>query len=111
MKRQFKRIVTAAAAAVALTAVIPAGSASAMNSTDCGNSTEFVKVTTMDHHTFCFANAGEMNVDIKDVHTVTQGNNDVEGTISGHHFDLQKGGGSITDVEGFNWELTWLKIH
>ncbi|TWV56417.1 hypothetical protein FRZ03_04740 [Streptomyces misionensis] len=69
MTGKLKKLVFVALTTAAITAIIPAGTASAINTVDCPRqgSTEFVRLDALDpagsgSFTACFANAGEMPV-------------------------------------------------
>lgn len=110
MKNPLKRIAVTVAATAALSVVIPVSSAAAMNRTDCGNRTDFVKLTKLGgKESLCFANAGEQNVKIYQVGTVEAGNNSVSITIDGHTYDIDPGR-SLKNVDT-DGTVTWIKIH
>ncbi|MEU8824558.1 beta/gamma crystallin domain-containing protein [Streptomyces sp. NPDC048636] len=111
MKNTLKRIAVTAAAAAAVTALAPMSSASAISRTDCGNRTDFVKISNYGGtQSLCYANAGERSVHIYKVNRLSSGNNRVEFILGGKRYYLDKNR-SIVDVEGLDQELTWIKIY
>ncbi|MBL1095091.1 beta/gamma crystallin domain-containing protein [Streptomyces coffeae] len=84
MKHLLKRVVATAAAAVALSAVIPMSSASAIGRVDCTDN-GFVWITKLHSGDpdVCFANAGSLDVNIYDVNRVYSGKNNVKFTSDG----------------------------
>ncbi|MFI9809525.1 beta/gamma crystallin domain-containing protein [Streptomyces sp. NPDC052301] len=110
MKNPLKKTALTVAATAALSAIIPLSSAAAVDRTDCGNRTDFVKITNYNwRQTLCFANAGEQNVHIYRVNQVEAGNNRVEVILGGRKYTIERGS-SITDVEGLEQELTYIKV-
>lgn len=110
MKPSFKRTLAITAAAVGLTAVLPMSTASAINTTDCGSRTDLVKITNFEgthFNTFCFANAGVVDIRIDWVLDIESGNNNIR---------FQMGDGSVHTLDkwgvaSFNQErLSRLRI-
>ncbi|MEU8585886.1 beta/gamma crystallin domain-containing protein [Streptomyces sp. NPDC048664] len=111
MNRAIKRIGLTVAATAALSVLIPVSSASALGRTDCGGRSDFLKVTNYNGSgVLCFANAGSQYVHIYNVNKIEAGNNRVLVTLGGRNYTIEKNQ-SITDVEGLNQELTYIKIY
>ncbi|MFJ3230139.1 beta/gamma crystallin domain-containing protein [Streptomyces sp. NPDC086787] len=111
MKNPLKKVAMVIAATAALSAIIPVTSAAAVSRTDCGNRTDFVKITNYNwSKTLCFANAGSQNVHIYRVNEVKAGNNRVLVTLGGRNYTIEKNR-SIKDIEGLDQELTYIKIY
>ncbi len=111
MKAPLKRILATAIGTVALSALIPMSSAAAISRTECGNRTDFLKITNYNGTaSLCYANSGERSVNIYDVDRVSSGNNRVDVILGGTKHHLEKNQ-SIVDIEGLDQELTWIKIY
>lgn len=108
MKRFVSRIGLVAAAG-AMTALLPASPAAAINQTGCGDRTDFVKVWYNGGQTACFANAGVMAPQLPNVSRITSGNNNVEAML-GNQVKVMPKWSSIVDVEGLNATLYILQI-
>ncbi|WUU80999.1 hypothetical protein OG790_05755 [Streptomyces cellulosae] len=110
MKRVTQRTTLVMAVAGALAVLIPAGPAVAMNRTDCGNRTDFVKVWyNGGKNTVCFANAGVQDVDLPNAVKVSSGNNRIRFVVGGDIYTMDKWATKV-DVEGQNRKLTRLRI-
>lgn len=111
MKRSILRISLAAAAAGAMTVVLPASPAAAINQTDCGTRTDFVKVWyNGGSDTKCFANAGTVTPGLPDVERITSGNNSIHVWLGNEIRSMDKWS-SIRDVENLDATLYALQIH
>ncbi|MFE9676882.1 beta/gamma crystallin domain-containing protein [Streptomyces sp. NPDC006259] len=108
MKRTISRIALVVAAG-AMTALLPALPAAAINQTGCGDRTDFVKVWYDGGRTACFANAGVMAPQLPHVMRVTSGNNNVE-LMLGDKVRTMPKWSSIVDVEGLDATLYILQI-
>ncbi|MET9504352.1 beta/gamma crystallin domain-containing protein [Streptomyces sp. NPDC006622] len=108
MKRTISRIALVVAAG-AVTALLPALPAAAINQTGCGDRTDFVKVWYDGGRTACFANAGVMAPQLPHVTRVTSGNNNVE-LMLGDKVRTMRKWSSIVDVEGLDATLYILQI-
>ncbi|MCX2925128.1 beta/gamma crystallin domain-containing protein [Streptomyces sp. NEAU-W12] len=108
MKRSISRIALVVAAG-AMTALVPAFPAAAINQTGCGDRTDFVKVWYNGGQTACFANAGVMAPQLPNVSRITSGNNNVE-VMLGDKVKTMSKWSSIVDVEGLNATLYILQI-
>lgn len=70
-----KKAILVAMSTLALTFVLPATSAFAINTTPCGPRTDFVRLLLDTLNSYCFANPGAMAVNINGVVQWTSGNN------------------------------------
>ncbi|MEE1942883.1 beta/gamma crystallin domain-containing protein [Streptomyces sp. TRM 70361] len=77
MKRSLKRVMVAAAAAVAVSAVVPMSNAAAINTVGCGDRTDFVKIEygSGGSQKLCYANAGSVGLHLPDAYRISSGNN------------------------------------
>ncbi|MFI8093610.1 beta/gamma crystallin domain-containing protein [Streptomyces sp. NPDC086080] len=111
MKRSTQRLSLAAAAAAAMTLLLPASPAAAINQTDCGDRTDFVKVWyNGGANTKCFANAGTILTGLADVERITSGNNRIHVWL-GNEIRVMEKWSSIRDIENLNSPLYALQIH
>ncbi|MEV6613267.1 beta/gamma crystallin domain-containing protein [Streptomyces sp. NPDC051051] len=108
MKRSISRIALVVAAG-AMTALLPALPAAAINQTGCGDRTDFVKVWYNGGQTACYANAGVIAPQLPNVSRITSGNNNIE-LILGDQTRAMSKWSSIVDVEGLNATLYILHI-
>ncbi|MFF5157761.1 hypothetical protein ACFY3N_16150 [Streptomyces sp. NPDC000348] len=110
MKRSLRRLSLAAAAGT-MTVVLPASPAAAINRTDCGTRTDFVKVWyDGGAGTRCFANAGTLTPGLTDVERITSGSNSIHVWLGDEIRSMGKWS-SLRDVENLDATLYALQIH
>ncbi|MFI1962463.1 MULTISPECIES: beta/gamma crystallin domain-containing protein [Streptomyces] len=111
MKRSTSRIAVTVTAAAALTALLPASQAAAINQTDCGDRTDFVKVWyDGGARTMCFANGGTVTLQLPNVSKVTSGDNNVAMFLGARAVTMNKWS-TLVDAEGLNATLHALQIY
>ncbi|MFF9763129.1 MULTISPECIES: beta/gamma crystallin domain-containing protein [Streptomyces] len=112
MKKRFiQRLSLTAATAAAMTLLLPASPAAAINQTDCGDRTDFVKVWyNGGADTKCFANAGTITPALADVERITSGNNNIHVWL-GNEIRAMGKWSSIRDIENLDVPLYVLQIH
>ncbi|MEU1696039.1 beta/gamma crystallin domain-containing protein [Streptomyces hirsutus] len=111
MKRSTQRLSLVAAAAATMTLLLPASPAAAINQTDCGDRTDFVKVWyNGGASTRCFANAGTITPGLVDVERIRSGNNRIHVWL-GNEIRAMEKWSAIRDVENLDATLYALQIH
>ncbi|WP_073786281.1 beta/gamma crystallin domain-containing protein [Streptomyces sp. CB01580] len=110
MKRSLSRLAVTVVAAGALTGLLPASTAAAINQTDCGDRTDFVKVTyNGGEGTVCYANKGVVTPNLPNVKRVSSGNNNIEMWLGNEAISMNKWS-TIVDIEDLNQTLYALQI-
>ncbi|RPE39148.1 beta/gamma crystallin [Streptomyces sp. Ag109_O5-1] len=91
MKLSFKKVAATAFLAAALTTVVTTP-ASAMDKVDCGNRTDFVRITENYNADHCFANAGSYDFRRESfwASKISTGNNDITWAADGNYYDLAR---------------------
>ncbi|MEW1605278.1 beta/gamma crystallin domain-containing protein, partial [Streptomyces sp. NPDC093808] len=85
--------------------------AAAINQTDCGDRTDFVKVWyDGGARTMCFANGGTVTLQLPDVSKVTSGDNNVAMFLGARAVTMNKWS-TLVDTEGLNATLHALQIY
>ncbi|QMV24300.1 hypothetical protein GQS52_23810 [Streptomyces sp. SCUT-3] len=110
MKHRASRIALTVAAAGIMTALLPVSSAAAINQTDCGTRTDFVKVWyDGGDQVMCFANAGIVTPQLPNVWKVSSGDNRIQMFLNNEPVSMEKWS-TIVDIEGLNQTLYALQI-
>ena len=95
----------------ALTALLPASPAAAINQTDCGDRTDFVKGWyDGGAQTLCFTNGGTVTLQLPNVTKVTSGDNNVAMFLGARAVTMNKWS-TLVDTEGLNATLHALQIY
>ncbi|MEV5956775.1 beta/gamma crystallin domain-containing protein [Streptomyces sp. NPDC051987] len=91
MKLSFKRFAATAALATALATVVTIP-ASATDKVDCGDRTDFVRITENFRTDHCFANSGSYDFrrDSFWASKISSGNNDITWVADGYYHDLPR---------------------
>ncbi|MFF0111303.1 beta/gamma crystallin domain-containing protein [Streptomyces prasinus] len=110
MKRSLSRIALTVVATGVMTALMPLSTASAINQTDCGDRTDFVKVWyNGGASTVCYANAGVLAPNLPNVKRIRSGDNNIEMWL-GNGTRVMGKWSSIVDVEDSSGTLHLLQI-
>ncbi|MFE4052902.1 beta/gamma crystallin domain-containing protein [Streptomyces sp. YIM B13518] len=110
-KRSIQRLWLTAATAAAMTLLLPASPAAAINQIACGDRTDFVKVWYNGGANIkCFANAGTIAPALADVEVITSGNNNIHVWLGNEIRPVGKWS-TIRDIENLDVPLYALQIH